>query len=312
MTGIRPNLHKVLFYLLLAIVLPSPAWSKTVVGVMMPGNSPYFQEIHKAFLATMTAKSPAGSNFEVIIQKPFPDATALSNAARKLLSADPDIIVAYGTSATRAVLNEKSKVPLIYGGVYDPPTARLGGPTVTGCGFKIPLTSLIRHLRELKKVETLTVLYCNLEDDSVRQGNELLELAKEQQLIVKLINLKHPEDLKRFPLDKGDAIFLTGSVVVASMLDEILKAAKGSQQPSGGVFPVPDEAGVTITLYHDPLVQGAKTAELAIQVLAGRPPREIKPESLRNTELMFNLREAKNIGVKIPFQLVAEANKVIK
>lgn len=312
MTGIRPDLRQILLALLFAFLLPASAWSKTVIGVMMPGNSPYFQEIHKSFLTTMAAKSPAGGNFEVIIQKPFSDATALSNAARKLLSTDPDIIVTYGTSAALAVLNEKSQVPVIYGGVYDPPTARLVGPRVTGCGFKIPLTSLLRYLRELKKVETLTVLYCSLEDDSVRQGNELLELAREQQLIVKLINLQHPEDLKRFPLDKGDAIFLTGSVVVASMLDGILAAAKSSPQPSAGIFPAPDEAGITITLYHDPLVQGAKTAELAIQVLAGRPPREIKPESLRNTELTFNLREAKNIGVKIPFQLVAEASKVVK
>lgn len=312
MTGIRPHLPQILLGLLLAALLPSMAWSKTVVGVMMPGNSPYFQEIHQAFLTTMKAKSPSGTNFEIIIQKPFPDATALSNAARKLLAADPEVIVTYGTSATLALLNEKSQVPLIYSGVYDPPTAQLAGPRVTGCGFKVPLTSLLRYLRELKTIETLNVFYCDLEDDSVRQVNELAELAREQQLILNRINLKHRDDLKTAPLNKGDAIFLTGSVVVASMLDEILTAAKGRKQPSVGIFPAPDEAGITITLYHNPLAQGTKTAELAIQVLAGGAPREIKPESLRNTELTFNLREAKNIGVKIPFQLVAEASKVIK
>jgi putative ABC transport system substrate-binding protein len=312
MTGIRRDFQKILLALLLGALLPASAWSKTVIGVMMPGNSAYFQEIHQAFLTTLTAKSSAGTTFEIIVQKPFPDPVALSNAARKLLAADPDLLVTYGTSATLAVLHEKSHAPVIYGGVYDQFTAQLAGPRATGCGFKIPLTSLLRHLRELKKVETLNVLYCSLEEDSVRQLNELSELAKEQQLTLNRINLKNREDLKKAPLAKGDAIFLTGSSVVAAMLDEILALAKNHQQPSVGIFPDRDEAGITIALYHDPLAQGRKIAEIAAQVLSGRAPGDIKPEALRNTELMFNLKEAKNIGVKIPFQLVAEASKVIK
>lgn len=312
MTGIRKHFYKLLLTLLFGSLLPGQAWGKTVVGVIMPGNSPYFQEIHKAFLSTLASKSPAGTNFEFITQKPYPDATALSNAARKILAADPNIIISYGTSATQAVLDEKSRIPLIFGGVYDPISIQLAGPRATGCGFKIPLTSLLRYLRELKKIETLNVLYCSLEDDSVRQLNELSELAKEQQLSLNRINLKEYEDLKKAPLDKGDALFLTGSSVVASRLDEILSLARSRQQPSVSTFPDRDEAGITIALYHDPLSQGKRTAEMAAQVLAGNSPAEIKPESLRNTELMFNLREAKQIGVKIPFQLVAEASKVIK
>lgn len=312
MTGIREYFHKILLALLLGLLLPSPVWSRTVVGVMLPGNSPYFQEIHKAFLATLATKLPSITDFEIIIQKPFPDSVALSNAARKLLAAEPDIIITYGTSATLAVLNEKSRTALVYGGVYDPPTAQIAGPRVTGCGFKIPLTSLLRYLRELKKIETLNVLYCSLEDDSVRQIDELSELAKAQQFSLNRINLRDRDDLKKAELGKGDALFLTGSEVVNSMLDEILAMAKSHQQPSVSIFPDRNEAGITIALYHDPRTQGRQTAELAAQVLAGRPPGEIKPESLRNTELMFNLKEAKIIGVKIPFQLVAEANRVIK
>jgi putative ABC transport system substrate-binding protein len=311
MTGFRLRFRHFLLLMLLWSLLPVTAWGKTVVGVMMPGNSAYFNEIHKAFLTTLAAK-PAGTNFEIIVQRPYPDGTALSNAARKLVAVEPDIIITYGASATLAVLNEKSRIPLVYGGVYDPPTAQLIGSRVTGCGFKIPLTSLLRYLRELKKVETLNVLFSSLEDDSVRQLNELAELAKEQQLSLNRINLKNRDDLKKAPLDKGEALFLTGSSIVASMLDEILTLAKSRQQPSVSIFPDPDEAGITIALYHDPQDQGRKTAEMAALVLAGRPPGEIKTESLRNTELTFNLREAKNIGVKIPFQLVAEAGKVIK
>ena len=310
MPGTSLYYHRVILALLLVAFMPTGVWAKTLIGVMIPGNASYYQEMHQAFLAALTTSS--GANFEVIIQRPFPDSIAMSNATRKLLAAEPNLIVTYGASATLAVLREKSRVPIIYGGVYDPPAAQISGPNLTGCGYKVPMTSLLRHLRELKTIESLNVLYCSLENDSSRQLEELATLAREQQISLNRIDLKERGDIRKAQLAKGDAIFMTGSVVVATMLDEIVAAAKPHQQPSASMFPDQDEAGMTIALYHDPITQGRKIADLAAQVISGRQPAQIKPETLRSTSLMFNLREAKNMGVKIPFQLVAEAGKVIK
>lgn len=312
MTAHHRHSATLLLALLAWLCLPTPAPAKTVIGVIMPGTPPYFLEVHKAFLEALKSEVSPAHDLEIIVQRPFPDAIAIGNATRKLVAAEADIIVTYGAAATLAVLSEKIRQPLLYSGVYDPANAPFVGRNLTGCGFKVPLSSLLRYLRELKPCDAINVLYCSLEDDSVRQVGELAELAKEQQLTLNLINIRSREELKRAPHPKGDALFITGSSVINMLFDEVLAMAKVAQQPSVSILPDLNEAGVTISLYNSPVEQGRKTAQLLAQILAGRPPREIKPETLRNTELVFNLREAKSIGVKIPFQLVAEASRVIK
>ncbi|NTV13843.1 MAG: hypothetical protein HGA96_07955 [Desulfobulbaceae bacterium] len=308
----RHNLTIPLLALLAWLGLCAPAIAKTLIGVIMPGDTPYFTEVHKALQESLKTEMPPGSDFEIILQHPFPDPVALGNATRKLVAAGADILITYGATATLAVINEKVKLPLIYSGVYDPENAPFAGLNLTGCGYKIPMTSLLRYLKELKHIAAVSVLYCSLENDTVRQVNELSELAKEQQITLIPINIKNREKLDKAQLSKGDAILITGGSIVNLQLEEILAIAQAHQQPSIGIFPDSKEAGVTISLYNNPQSQGKKTAQIAAQIIAGQHPRDIKPEIMRNTELVFNLRGAKEIGVKIPFQMVAEASKVIK
>lgn len=300
-----------LLAVLLCLCLPAALSAKSIIGVIMPSTTPNALEMQRVFQETLKSEAPA-ADIEIIFQRPFPDGVALGNATRKLVGAGADLIVTYGTPATIAALNEKIKLPLIYSGVYDPDNAPFSGHNLTGCGYKIPLTSLLRHLRELKQINTVSVVYCSLENDTVRQVNELAELSKTQQITLIPINLKNGEELDKVQLAKGDAILFTSGNIVNLRLNEMLAVAQAHQQPSIGIFPDLNEAGVTISLYNSPQEQSRKTAQIAAQIIAGRQPRDIKPETLRNTELVFNLRGAKSIGVNIPFQMVAEASRVIK
>ncbi len=311
MAETRRNLTLALLVLLAYLCLPAWVSAKTVIGVIMPSGTPYAGESQKIFRETIKEEAP-NADIEIIIQRPFPDAIALGNATRKLVAIGVDLIVTYGTTATITALNEKGKQPLIYSGVYDPDNAPFAGLDLTGCGYKVPLTSLLRYLKELKPINSVSAIYCSLENDSVRQVNELTELAREQQITIIPINIKNGEELDVARLSHGDAVLITGGNLGNLRLNEILATAQTNQLPSISILPDSDEAGVTISLYNSPQAQSRKSAQMVTQIMAGRKTRDIKPETLRNTELVFNLRGAKNIGVKIPFQMVAEASKVIK
>jgi len=317
MTGIRqrffPFLYSFLLFLCCTEMVLSPAAAGPLVGVIMTGNAPYFGELHRAFVDSLKAGSQPGAEPEIILQRPFPDAVAMSNAARKLIAAEVDIIVTYGTPATLAVLKENAKIPVIYSGIYDPAGAGLEGPRLTGCGYKVPLSSLLRYLHELKPISNLTVIYAGNEDDSRRQVEEFARLTAEQQIGLTRINLAKPDDLDRLGSRiEGEGVFLTGCSLVDLWLDRISVILQKRQVLSVSILPDLNDSGITLTLYHPPLDQGRKTAEMVLQVLAGRAPHEIKVETFRNTELVFNLKEAKKLGIRIPFQLVAEATRVIK
>jgi len=307
--------HRNLLITLLTIMswlsLPAAATAKSTIGLIIPRGTAESAEIQRTFQETLKAEAP-DTEVDFIIQHPYPDTIALGNATRKLVVAGAELIVAYGTTAAIVALNEKTGLPLLFSGVYDPGNAPFAGLELTGCGYKLPLSSLFRYLRELKPISTVCAIYCSLENDTVRQINELTELAKEQRITLIPINLMSTVDLDPTQLDKGDAAIITGGNIVNLRLVEILAITQARQQPSISIQPDTNAVGVTIALYNSPQAQSRRTAKMAAQILAGRPARDIKPETIRNTELVFNLREAKGIGVKIPFQMVAEASKVIK
>jgi len=310
--------HITFFSLLLSLAclccLPTVASAgETVIGVVMTGNTPYYTVMHDAFSKTLNSMLPAGKKVRSIIQKPFPDPIALSNAARKLIAADVDLIVTYGSPATLAVINEDSGIPIIYAGVYDPEAIHAKGPEITGCGYKVHLSSLFRHLRTLKPIATLSVVYSTLEEDSVRQVNELRALTKEQGVGLTQINVKSIRDIKNIdPKVGGDALFVTGSAIVNSWIDEVMAVFKGNRPTVVSIFPDLAEVGFIITLFQSPEEQGEKAAAMVVRVLQGEQPKNIKPELLKNTELVFNLKEARSMGDINPINLIAEATRVIK
>jgi len=78
------------------------------------------------------------------------------------------------------------------------------------------------------------------------------------------------------------------------------------------MFPDPAERGLLITLFHPPELQGEAAAEIVSKIIGGEKAENIAPQLLRETELVFNLVEARALGISLPLQLMVEATRVIK
>lgn len=311
-TGTRIRLWPLLTLIFL-ILTPAACLGELRIGVIMSGDIPYYGEMHDAFVKELQPRLPAGEKLEIILQRPFPDPIAWSNAARKLIAVEVDLIVAFGAPATLAVMQEKSPLPMVYAGVYDPEHAGIKGKNVTGCGFKVPLSSLLRYFKQLKKVNTLTVVFSGIEEDSVRQKEELRALAAGQQIQVKEMDIRAMADLEQLRgLNGDDTVFITGSALSHVWLKDILVILRQKKVPMGTIFPDPAEAGVLIALFQPPQEQGKMAATMAARILHGEKPGSITPEVQRDTELVFNLVEAQKIGITFPIQLIVEATRVIK
>lgn len=299
--------------LFLVLILTGGAYAKTLVGVIMTADIPYYASMHQTLVQTLKEKLPAEENVEFILQRPFPDPIAWSNAARKLIAIEVDLIISYGAPATQAVLFEKSRIPVVYVGVFEPETAKIAGENVTGCGYKIPLSSLLRYFKRIKQINKLQVVYSSNEEDSVRQMTELIELCKQQKINLSRIDLRTYDDLRKFKeIGKDDAVYITGSALAHIWIEDILSLLWKKRVPSVGIFPDPKELGVLITLYQPPEQQGEKAAEIVTRIIQGTQPKNIAPEVLRTTELVFNLDEANQMGITFPMQIIVEATRVIK
>lgn len=304
---------KLLPVLLFILCCPALGSGKTLVGVIMTGDIPYYSAMHQAFVERLKADLPPGEEVEFILQRPYPDPIAWSNAARKLIAIEVDLIVSYGAPATQAVLYEKSKIPVVYAGVYEPDAGEYKGAAVTGCGYKVPLSSLLRYFKRIREMKTLHVIYSSNEEDSVRQMTELYTLAKEQDIHLEKLDMRSHEDLRKLKsIGRQDSVYITGSGLAHIWIEDILKMLWEKRVPAVDVFPDPRELGLLITLFQPPEDQGRKAAELAAKIIGGQRVGDIPPVLLRSTELVFNLKEANKLGINFPLQLIVEATKVIK
>ncbi len=282
------------------------------VGVVMTGDVPYYRAIHAAFVTGLEKQAARLGRPEIILQRPFPDSIAWSNAARKLIALDVDLIVTYGAPATRAVLEEKSKIPVVYAGVYDPENGSVVGRNLTGCGFRVPLSSFLRYFKRLRQIDSVAVVFSSLEEGAVRQYRELLTLAGRQGIRVTPVDIRRRRDVTKLRTITDGAVLLTGSALAHMWAGDILAVLEQKKIPAADVFPDDGEEGVLITLFSSPAAQGRKAAHMAARILRGEKIEDVAPEVLRETELVVNLQESSRLGVTVPVQLIVEATRVIR
>lgn len=282
------------------------------IGVIMTGDIAYYSAIHQTFVDQLNSRFAGEEKIEIILQRPFPNALSWSNAARKLIAFDVDLIVTYGSPATLAVIGEKSRIPLVYAGFFEPEAVDISSKNVTGCGFRVPLSSILRYFKRIKKVSTLGILFSSIEEDSVRQYIAMEQICKQQDIKTEKIDIRAKADLAELDSISSDAVFITSSSLAHLWLDDIIASLEKEQVPIADILPDESHAGVLMTLYQPAQTQGEIAAELAWQILRGTRPAELAAHTLRDTELVFNLVEARRLGISFPIQLLIEATRVIE
>ena len=297
---------------LFVLVAPLVSHAEKRIGVIMTGDVSYYVTMHEIFVAELNRRTAGGEKIEIILQRPFPNPISWSNAARKLIAFDVDLIVTYGSPATQAVIHEKSRIPLVYAGLYEPDRTVFNGKNVTGCGFKVPLSSIIRYFKGFKPINTLGIVCSSVEEDSIRQYETMKELAAQQNIKTEKIDILSRADLDKLQSNNGDAIFITGSSLAHLWLDEIMSILRKQKIPSADIFPDFLEVGVLMTLYQPAQMQGEMAAAMAARILLGEKPADIASHTFRDTELVVNLVTARHLGITFPVHLVVEATRVIK
>jgi ABC-type uncharacterized transport system substrate-binding protein len=309
-TALRTTLAPlVLLLFLLLHCVPAFAAEKTI-GVIMTGSIPYYKEVHKAFTETLAAEGLGPGNVTVIMQSPTPEPMSWTNAARKLIAVGSDIIVSYGAPATLTALGETSDIPVVYAAVFDPRACGAVRKNSTGVSSTIPVASLIKGLKSISNFTTLGVVYDDSEKDTVVQANEVKQLEGSSGFRSVRFNIKRPDDVSR--IANVNALFLTTSCSGMHCINNIVGIARRGRIPTASTIGGGENNGIILTIEANPAEQGAEAARLVSKVLKGAKPSSLPVLQPRKVDLIINLREATSLGLKIPFDLLTTATKVIK
>lgn len=282
------------------------------VGIIMPGNVSYYREIHNAFLNKLKREG-YGERVNIVLQKPYPDYISLSNAARKLDALGVDLIIAYGTNTAMAVIHTKTKVPLIYACITDSFAQKIRGRNITGISYRIFPSSLLRYIREITTIKSVGIIYSTNDPDSVLQMEDIRRASEQYGIKAELIIMNTVHDAKRALKGRNiDAVFITQSPVIQMALTEIIDIARARRMLTASLLPGISGHYPTIALYVKEEEIGDRIVEMMTKILGGLPADKVKVSCCDGVELAFNLKEVKEMGYRIPSDLVVSATRLIQ
>jgi putative tryptophan/tyrosine transport system substrate-binding protein len=264
-------------------------------------------------------------NFVIVRKTAEGDTGRLTDLAADLVAQRVDVIVTAGTPAGFAAKQATATIPIVLGANSDPvgvglvaSLARPGG-NVTGTSLMAPELSAKRLdiLRTLSpKISRFAILWDSSNPGMAARVQETQIAADQSHVLLHVVGPRNPEELEtalaELLAQRPDALLVTTEAFTRRHLARILEFANGNKIPAmfedsswvdaGGLMsygPNYREVFEFAAVLVDKILKGAKPADLPI----------MQPTTF---ELVLNLKTAKALGLDIPPNLLALANRVIE
>jgi putative ABC transport system substrate-binding protein len=266
-----------------------------------------------------------GKQFVLDIRDAKGDLKVVEEAARNFEREKVNLIYAVTTSTVTAVKNATSKSPIVFAVGSDPVASGLvqsfGKPGGRLTGVQYSATDLtgkrLEILKEmLPKLSRVVIIYNPNNPISV----EAAALARQagKQFGVQLVERQAAsvEELRQrvgaLKAKEADAYFYISDAMVASQAQLVIDTAMSKKLPTmfseqslvamGGLASYGQN-------YHE---TGRLSAKYVQKIMTGAQPGDLRVEVVDKFEMAINLKTAKQIGLTIPPNLLARAEKVIR
>ena len=245
--------------------------------------------------------------------------TALT-IAQQFANADLDLALAVATPAAQATVQNLIDVPVLFTAVTDPVEAELvesmdaPGSNVTGTSDEAPIDKQLELLKEIvPDAKDVGIVYASGEVNSQVQVDAATEAAKSLDLNIKTQTVTSVGEIQQAVSALGDvdAIYVPTDNMVVSGISSLVQVAEENKIPVIGAESGTVEGGAVATLGIDYEELGRQTGEMALKILRdGEDPATMPVEKANEFTYVVNEEAAKNQGVEIPENILAEAETV--
>jgi ABC-type uncharacterized transport system substrate-binding protein len=249
----------------------------------------------------------------------------LPAAADELVRLKVDVLIAPGTPTALAAKNATRTIPIVFAAVADPISAGLidslprPGGNITGF-TEIPEGLAGKRLELLKetipKLSLVTVLWNPQNPGNAQQWKESQLPARELGLQLHSMEVssadKYESAFKEAAKARSGALAVAQDALAGSNLKLIADLAIKNRLPA--IYPrgeFVDDGGL-MSYGPDPDETSRRVVAMVDKILKGTKPADIPVEQPTKLELVININTAKTLGLTIPPNVLARADKVIK
>jgi ABC-type uncharacterized transport system substrate-binding protein len=248
--------------------------------------------------------------------------------AAELVRLEVDIIlVAGGARLIQAAKNATKTIPIVMSGQgADPVEAGLVKSLARPGGNVTGLTNLStdlggKRLELLKeavpKLARVAVLYDPANRPNVLEVKEILPVAaRALRLTVRSWEVRNADGFEKvfaaLSKERSDGLFVAGGPLMYANQKRIVGFALKSRLPSMYQSKEAVDAGGLMSYGADLADSYRRLTYFVDRILKGAKPADLPVEQPTKFELVINLKTAKQIGVTIPPEVLARANKLIR
>jgi len=247
----------------------------------------------------------------------------LPHFAADLVRSKFEIIISHSDAATKAAKQATTTIPIVFVGVGDPVVtglvaslARPGG-NVTGISNLSPELSgkRLELLREIfPKIARVAVIWNPSNPGNSFVFKETQAASQALALEIQPLAVQSPKDLQGAleSASKGgtQALVIFPDPTINSHSKQISDYAAKHRLPTVSQRSTATEEGCLIS--YGPVDQYRRVAYYVDKILKGTKPTDIPVEQATKFVFAINLKTAKQIGVTIPPNVLARADKVIR
>ena len=248
----------------------------------------------------------------------------LPELAAELSSLKLDVVVVLGPAAPLAAKSIKS-VPVVIAVSGDPVIAGII-PSLARPGGNITGITFFGNVLAGKRVELLKETTPRISQVAILanpgHAGEQLELreteaaARASDVVLQYLTVRVPDDFNEafriIARERAEAIIAFPDTLIMAHRKEIAEFSAKSRIPSMSGWSEFAEAGGLMTYGPNLFDSFRRVAIYVDKILKGAKPADLPVEQPTKFELVVNLKTAKQIGLTIPPNVLARADKVIK
>ncbi|MGH7827482.1 MAG: ABC transporter substrate-binding protein [Candidatus Binatia bacterium] len=245
--------------------------------------------------------------------------------AAELVHLKVDVIVTQGEVMTRPVKKATNTIPIVMATSGDPVGAGLISSLARPAGNITGLSSVSadisgKRLQLLKEaiptVSRVAMLYNPTIVSAVLEVKGAQIVAPPLGMTVQPLEMRTPADLRpafdAMTRERADALLVQGDPFTMTQRSRILDLATKRRLPVISVFGDFVNAGGLMSYGPNRLDMFRRAAIYVDKILKGAKPADLPVEQPTKFEFVINLKAAKQIGLTIPANVLARADRVIR
>jgi putative ABC transport system substrate-binding protein len=243
----------------------------------------------------------------------------------ELVALAPDVIVAQGATAVRAISQATRTVPIVFPVAGDPvgaglveTLARPGGNVTGFMNFEYSTSG--KWLELLKQIAPSVARVAVLRDPATPTGTAEFGVIQAAASVFRVdvapINVRTVDDVElgvtKFAQQPNGGLIATTNLSVFEHRQRIIELADRHRLPAvypGRLFA---KGGGLVSYGPDVLDQYCRAADYVDRILKGEKPADLPVQAPTKYNLVINLRTAKALDLEVPAWLLVLADEVIE